>query len=106
MHLTQKKTVDFDMIPPKLARMATIVLCKSISNEINNISNGTFPNDAKIAMVSPLDKGISEKKNDMSNFRSVSIFTSSKIYEQVTKKVMDAAMSKYLSFHFCLSTKL
>ena len=60
--MTQKKTVDFDMIPPKLARMATIVLCKSISNEINNISNGTFPNDAKIAMVSPLDKGISEKK--------------------------------------------
>ena len=46
-----------------------------------------FPDDAKISMVSPFDKGTS-KKNDISNFRPVSILTTlSKIFERVTKKM-------------------
>ena len=48
-------------------------------------------------MVSPLDKG-TFKKNDISNFRAVSILTRfSKIYKRVTKKLIDKAMDKYLS---------
>ena len=72
-------------------------MCQPLSNAINNsLSKGIFPDDAKIAMVSPLDKGT--KKNDISNFRPVSILTTfSKIYERVTKKLIDKAMGKYLS---------
>ena len=92
-----KKAVGFDMIPLKLVKIAASVLCQPLSIAINNsLSKGIFPDDAKIAMVSPLDKGT--KKNDISNFRPVSILTTfSKIYERVTKKLIDKAMGKYLS---------
>ena len=72
-------------------------MCQPLSNAINNsLSKGIFPDDAKIAMVSPLDKGT--KKNDISNFRPVSILTTfSKIYERVTKKLIDEVMNKYVS---------
>ena len=61
------------------------------------MSKGVFPDDAKIAMVSPLDKG-TYNKNDISNFRAVSILTTfSKIYERVATKLIDKAMDKYLS---------
>ena len=92
-----KKAVGFDMIPLKLVKIAASVLCQPLSIAINNsLSKSIFPDDAKIAMVSPLDKGT--KKNDISNFRPVSILTTfSKIYERVTKKLIDKAMDKYLS---------
>ena len=44
--------------------MSTFVKCN------NSLSKGVFPDDAKIAMVSPLDKGTSNE-NDLSNFRPV-----------------------------------
>ena len=48
-------------------------------------------------MVSPLDKETSNK-NDISNFRPVSILTTiSKIYERVAKNLIDKAIDKYLS---------
>ena len=73
-------------------------MCQPLSNAIiNGLSKGLFPDDAKIAMVLPLDKGTSNK-NDISNFQPVCILTTlSKIYERVTKKVIDKAMDKYLS---------
>ena len=74
------------MIPPKLVKTAASALCPPLLNAINNsLTNDIFPEDAEIAMVSPLDKSTS-KKNDMPNFRRVSILTTfSKIYERVTK---------------------
>ena len=86
------------MVPPKLEKIAASVLCQSLSNAINNtLSKGIFADDVKIAMVLPLDKGTS-KKNDISNFRPVSVLTtSSKIYERFTKKLIVKAMDKYLS---------
>ena len=73
-------------------------MCQTLSNAINNsLSKGVFPDDAKIAMVSPLDKG-TYNKNHISNFRAVSILTTfSKIYERVATKLIDKAMDKYLS---------
>ena len=44
------------MIPPKLIKIAASVLCQPLSNAINNsLSKDIFPDNAKIAMVSPLD---------------------------------------------------
>ena len=70
------------MILPKLVEMAASVLCQPLSNAINDILlNGIFGDDAKVAMVLPLDKGPS-KKNDISNFGPVNILkTFSDIYE-------------------------
>ena len=66
--------------------MAVNILCQPLSNAINNsLSKDIFPDDVKITMVSLLDKG-NFKKNDMSNFRPVSILTTfSKTCEKVTK---------------------
>ena len=45
------------MVPPKLVKLATSILCQSLSSAINNsLSKGIFLDDAKIAMVSPLAK--------------------------------------------------
>ena len=63
-----KKAAGFDTTPPKLIKIAANVLCQPLSNAVNNsLSKGIFPGDAKIAMVSPLDKGTSNK-NDISNY--------------------------------------
>ena len=73
--IDNKKTVGFGMIPPKLVRTAAHVLCSPLSKAINNsLLQGVFPDDAKIALVFPLDKGTS-KTNETSNLRPVSILT-------------------------------
>ena len=83
------------MIPPKLVKIAASVLCQHLSHAINNsLSKDISPDNTKIAMVSLLGKGTSYK-NDILNFRPVSIVL--KIYERVTKKLIDKAMDKYLS---------
>ena len=81
-----EKAIGFDMIPLKLVRIAASVLRQPLSNAINNsLSKVISSDDAKIAMVLPLDKGTSKKSN-ISNFLPVSILTTfSKIYERVTK---------------------
>ena len=91
--LNIKKAVSFDLIPLKHVKMAASVLCQPLSNAIyNNSPKSIFPDDAKIVMVSPLDKGTSIK-NGISNFLPVSILTTfSKIYERITKKLIDKAM--------------
>ena len=50
--------------------MAASVLCQPFSNAINDsLSNGIFPDDAKISMVLPLNKGTS-KNNDIKVFKN------------------------------------
>ena len=73
--IDNKKTAGFDMIPPKLVKTAAHVLCSPLSKAINNsLLQGVFPDDAKIVLVFPLDKGTS-KTNETSNLRPVSILT-------------------------------
>ena len=97
-----KKASGFDKIPPKLVKLAAGVLAAPLSKTINNsISKGVFPNEAKIALVSPLDKKTPDK-NSVLNYRPVSILpTFSKIFGKVIKnylmKSMDNFFSPYLS---------
>ena len=96
------KASGFDKIPPKLVKLAAGVLAAPLSKTINNsISKGVFPNEAKIALVSPLDKKTPDK-NSVLNYRPVSILpTFSKIFGKVIKnyfiKSMDNFFSPYLS---------
>ena len=57
-----------------------------------------FPKNAKVATVVPLDTEKPEKKNDISNFRPVSLLnTFSKFYERVIKDQLVLSMENYFS---------
>ena len=58
---------------------------------------GVSPDDAEIALVSPLDKD-TFKKNEISNFRPVSILTTLwKKYKKVAKRSPNVDINKLLS---------
>ena len=66
-----KKASGFGKISPKLVKLAARVLAAPLSKTINNsISKGVFPNEAKIALVSPLDKKTPDK-NSVLNYRQL-----------------------------------
>ena len=85
-NIDTKKATSFGKILPKLVKLSAEILNTPLSIAVNNnLKYGIFPNDPKIASVSPLDKG-KPNKNEMSNFRPVSILnTFFKIYEKVIK---------------------
>ena len=90
------------MILTKLDKRSAHVLCSLLSTAIkNSLLQGVFPDDAKIALASPLDnKGIS-KKTGISNFKPVIILTTfSKIHEKVAKRSLEAGTNKSLSPFF------
>ena len=63
----------------------------------NSLMNGTFPDAAKIAMVSPIEKE-SDDKNKISNYKPVSVLSIfSKVYEIVVKNALVSAFSEYMS---------
>ena len=63
----------------------------------NSISKGVFPDNAKIASVSPIDKQ-SDDKNEVSNFRPVSFLnTLSKIYVSVRKNQLISVLNNIFS---------
>ena len=83
---------------PKLVKLAAGVLAAPLSKTINNsISKGVFPNEAKIALVSPLDKKTPDK-NSVLNYRPVSILpTFSKIFGKVIKNYLMESMDNFSS---------
>ena len=71
-----KKTVGIDTIPNKLIKIVSNLLAPIFTTPINSsIENSVFPENAKVATVVPLDKGKPDK-NDISNFRPVSLLKS------------------------------
>ena len=85
-NVDDKKATGTDKITPKLDKISAKLLSQPLADAINNsISKGTFPDNTKIASVSPIDKQ-SHDKNEVSNFRPVSVLNAfSKIYESVKK---------------------
>ena len=56
-NINTKKATGFDKIPPKLVKLWAEILSTPLSIAINNsLKYGIFPDDAKIALVIPLDK--------------------------------------------------
>ena len=93
-----KKASGLDKIPPKLVKAASDILSVSLTQPINNsLLNGIFPDAAKVAMVSPIDKK-SDDKNKISNYRPVSVLSIfSKVYEIVLKNALVSVLSEYMS---------
>ena len=77
--VNSKKGPGIEKIPTKLVKLASDILAEPLSIAINNsISTSTFPNNAKIASVVPVDKK-TDDKYVISNFRPVSIFEISRV---------------------------
>ena len=67
--LSTEKSARVDTIHSKLLELATNYLAGPLSQSINNsIKKGMFPNNAKIALVTPIDKKTDDKKSAL-NFR-------------------------------------
>ena len=85
-NIDSKKSTGTDKIPTKLIKLSAKVRSKPLVIAINNSFNkGMFPDNVKIACVSPLDKDIYDKYS-VTNFRSVSVLNIfSKFYEKIEK---------------------
>ena len=97
-NIDQKKSTGIDKIPPKLVQLSADILSTPLSNAINNsILKGKFPDDAKVARVSPLNKH-TDNKYSVSNFRLVSVINIfSKMYEKVLKNMLVEKMNDHFS---------
>ena len=63
-NIDDKKATGTDTIPPKRVKISAEVLSQPLADAINNsISKGVFPDNAKIASVSPIDKQSDDKKS-------------------------------------------
>ena len=93
-----KKATGMDMIPAKLVKIASHILSKPLTDAINNsLSNSIFPDNAKIASISPIDKK-TDNKNSISNFRPISLLgVFSKIYEKIIKIQLSPVLETLLS---------
>ena len=96
--LDGRKSTGEDKIPPKLVSLAANELTNTLTSAINStIRHSCFPNAAKKAAVSPLDKG-EQNRTAERNFRPVSVLnTFSKIYEKILKKQLMQHLDNTLS---------
>ena len=98
MPLDTKKATGVDKIPPKLVKLVADVLATPLPLAINfSIDKGVFPDAAKVASVSPIDKK-TDHKNKISIFRPVSVLnTFSKVYEIIIKNHLVSIMNNHFS---------
>ena len=99
MNLSSKKVTRKGDIPAKILKDSLNVYTKELTTIINNcLKDGMFPNELKLANVSPLFK----KDDDLNkaNYRPVSILSHmSKVFERIFYKHIDCFMtSKFSAF--------
>ena len=99
-NLNIKKSSGVDTIPPKLVKLASNFISAPLTHCINTtLKNASFPDNAKKALVTPLDKG-GVNKNVLSNFRPVSVLNCfSKVFELVVKNQMESFLNTCLSVY-------
>ena len=81
-----------------MIKLAHDFLAKPLTKAINDsLSLSIFPDEAKTAVVVPIDKG-TDKKNEISNFRPVSLLNCfAKIYEKTISTRITLAMDIFFS---------
>jgi len=99
MSFKSANSCGYDEVPSKLLKLCS----HFIISPLNCIWNGTiftgiFPVRLKCAIVRPLFK--KGNKNDMSNYRPISILTS---FSNIFEKVMQTSLLKHLTDHNILS---
>ena len=96
--LDASKTPGTDKMPMKFIILASDFLSKPISKVLNNcVTSCTFPENAKVATIVPIDKK-TDGKYVISTYRPVSLLNSfSKIYEIRLKNHLVSSMNQHIS---------
>ena len=101
MNLSSKKVARKANIPAKILKVSLSVYTKELTTIIKNcIKDGLFPNELKLADVSPVFK----KDDDLNkqNYRPVSILSHiSKVFERIFYKQIDRFMTSEFSPFLC-----
>ena len=101
MNLSSKKVTRKGDIPAKILKDSLSVYTKELTTIINNcLKDGLFPNELKLADVSPVFK----KDDDLNkeNYRPVSILSHmSKVFERIFYKQIDRFMTSKFSPFLC-----
>lgn len=97
--LDVSKATGLDGIGPRLLKLSSGVIAKSITYIVNKcISDGHFPHCWKQAKVNPLFKG--GVKDDINNYRPISILpTLSKLIEKFIKKHLTLYLNRFELLH-------
>ena len=92
------KATGLDGIGPKLLKISSDIITKSITYIVNNcIRSGKFPISWKLAKVNPLYKG--GAKDDINNYRPISILpTLSKLIEKFIQKHLMAYLNSFMYY--------
>ena len=101
MNLFSKKVTRKGDIPAQILKGSLSVYTKELTTIINNcLKDGLFPNELKLADVSPVFK----KDDDLNkeNYRPVSILSHmSKVFERIFYKQIDGFMTSKFSPFLC-----
>ena len=98
-NLNENKSCGSDYLGPRLLKLSAGSICKPIAWIINkSIEAGMFPNELKIAKITPIHK--KNDKSNPSNYRPISVLpTLSKMFERHIARQMFDFLSKYNLLH-------
>ena len=99
--LNSKKANTFKNIPPKLLKENSDICNDTILRVINNgIRTSQFPNDLKLADVTPIFKKVDS--SDVKNYRPISVLpVMSKVFERILQKQITEYIDKFMSPYLC-----
>ena len=100
MELNKNKATSGN-IPTKTLKTIARDICVPLTDCINSaILNGVFPDELKLADVTPLYK--KSDPEDKTNYRPISVLPSlSKVYEKILYKQLNSFFETKLSPHLC-----
>ena len=100
MELNKNKATSGN-IPTKTLKTIARDICVPLTDCINSaILNGVFPDELKLADVTPLYK--KSDPEDKTNYRPISVLPSlSKVYEKILYKELNPFFETKLSPHLC-----
>ena len=83
MKVNTSKATGHDRISPKLLKDSADIIAESLTVIFNkSIETGIFPDDLKVAYISPIRKG--ESKTECSNYRPISVISVvAKVFEKL-----------------------
>ena len=99
--LNIKKANTLDSIPPKHLKQAAAVCGPVLLDLINeSLRNGHFPNELKLADVTPVFK--KDDATSAKNYRPVSVLPAiSKVYERIMQRQITSHIDQHLSKYLC-----
>ena len=101
LKIDPKKATTGNRIPSKTLKLSADISADILQNLFNNmLSTGNFPDNMKLANISPVFKKKDPLKKE--NYRPVSILSAiSKISERLMQKQIVGYMENFLSHYLC-----